>query len=162
MSLVSFFNFTLIFCICCVTFCSCKITNKVITSRDFALTKETRVAVTGLLNKEIEVALLDIGFNVVPAEVMLNKNYTDFSISNQNNSTTGTIQTYSAKYIPAAVLINVEGNGVYRGTFRISLIDLKDERLLASFQEYCNFVDRKRTRKEINRFIQDLSVFLKR
>ena len=167
--ILNFYPFILSLCILGTISFSCSTPAKVTTSRDFALTKETRVAIRlnttdadgrlGFnLSRKFEVALLDVGFNVVPMEVMLNKNYTDISISNQNNSTTGTISTYRAKYVPADIIISVQIGGARE--FGISVIDLKDERLLANFNKYQAWSGG--DEKRIKKFIKDLSVFVER
>ena len=154
-----------------IMFFSCSTPARITKTQDFALTKDTRVAVRmevealiggkaeiDFRNKQIEVALLDMGLNVVPAEIMLKKNYTDFSISTQNNSTTGTISKYRAKYVPAAILISGKMDNL-SGTFRFSIIDLKDERLLAYFDKYPSWGGQK---KAIRKFIKDLSAFVEK
>jgi hypothetical protein len=87
---------------------------------------------------------------------MLDKNYTDISLSNQNYSTTGSISTYSAKYVPAAILLNIELVGFWSFRLRVSIIDLKDERLLACFENYKFKAKKKRWKK----IIKDLSFFV--
>ena len=152
------YRFFPIFCLLSIMFLSCAGPSKVTRSRDFTLSKDTRVAVqpqsaiSNIFIKGIEVTLFEMGFkNVVPVEVMLDKNYTDIFLSNQNNSTSGSITTYSAKYVPAAILISFKARqGFFRTRWSFSIIDLRDERLLAYFDNFKSFTN----------FAKDLSVFV--
>jgi len=129
-------------------------------TQDFALTKNTRIGVQDNIRTVIsigsilEASFLDKGFNVSPAEVMLDKNYTDFSITNQNNTTTGSISTYRGKYIPAAILVSVSRSGM--SAFTIKIIDLRDQRLLFS-KRYTYWTT---VQQVVNAFMKDISPFM--
>ena len=139
-----------------VMFSSC-VSMKVAIAPDFALSKKTRFAVQGFnawdSNNTLETSLLRKGYEVVPYEIIITRNYTDIDLNRTENSTQGTITRYNAKYIPAAVLINVTGAGMSQWRFKV--IDLKDQRLLYSKV----YLYGTTVQKMVNKFIKDISTF---
>jgi len=150
-------KYILIFCILCVQPSSCGSSKQIPKVSDFALSRSTRI---GIMNNTslnfttaFEEEFLRKGFNVSPAELMLDKNYTDISITNQNSAVTGTIATYSAKYIPAAIIISIEHRGI--SSFTVKVIDLRDQRLLHARGYPYNSI-----RGVVLRFFTDITPFL--
>ncbi|NMB82038.1 MAG: hypothetical protein GYA14_09495 [Ignavibacteria bacterium] len=125
-------------------FFGCVSSAKITKTKDFVLNKNTPIAVQCPEFPEaamrIEEILLEMGFNVCPYEVALSKVTTDFNISKNNNSTSGSVSTYKAKYIPAAIVISAKLSFKYyaaatyfNGGF-IRILDLTDNKLLVSFR----------------------------
>jgi len=135
-------------------------TLKMSKTQDFALNKSTRVGIQYSIRTVIPIgsllegAFLSKGFNVSPAEVMLDKNYTDYSIDNNDNSTIGSIASYRGRYIPAAILITVSQSGT--SAFIIKIIDLRDQRLLFT-KRYVYWTT---VQKVTNKFMKDISPFI--
>ena len=144
MSRGNIYRHILSFCVICFLFSSCVTTEKVSKSKDFALAKDTPIAVQSPVYPDagmrIEEMLLEMGYHVVPYEIALNKITVNIDASRDNNSINGSISTYSAKYIPAAVVISVDLSFYYpdvhfnfNGGF-IRIFDMRDKKLLASFR----------------------------
>ena len=125
------------------------------TVKEFALSQTTKVAVkvdSGLgmsdsseVAAELEDALLGLGLSVAPYDVAVSATRTDVSVESTENSTSGSAMTYSARYMPAAIVISpiynimlgAYGNYIAGATFRV--LDLSTYTLLASFKyEYKN------------------------
>ncbi|MDR0413936.1 MAG: hypothetical protein LBH84_00785 [Prevotellaceae bacterium] len=137
-------SYILSLCIVCILFASCVTTANVSKSKDFTLTNDIPVSVQSPVYPEagmrIEEMLLEMGYHVVPFETALNKITTDVDTSWNSNSIKGSVSTYNAKYIPAAVVISVDLSFYYpdahfnfNGGY-IRIFDMRDKKLLASFR----------------------------
>ena len=131
-------------CIFCILFASCVTTANVSKSKDFVLTNDIPIAVQSPVYPEagmrIEEMLLEMGYHVTPFETALDKITTDIDASWDSNSINGSVSTYKAKYIPAAVVISVDLSFYYpdahfnfNGGY-IRIFDMRDKKLLASFR----------------------------
>jgi len=160
----------LLFFVSCVVFSSCVTTAKVAKVRDFTLTKNTPIAVQSPEYPEaamrIEEMLLEMGYNVVPYETALNKTTTDFAVSTNNNSVNGSVSTYNAKYIPAAIVITVSVSfthypaATYFDGGYIRILDLKDNRLLVSFRYSGGTWTVGNLDSVLNQFVKDFSALV--
>ena len=151
----------IVICFVGITMVSGCASTKVAHAPDFTISKKTRFAIqfqvsvhdrslAQSVSNRLETGLLRKGYEVVPYELIITKNYTDTDLSKTENSTKGTTAQYDAKYIPAAILINVTITQGSTWLFRV--IDLKDKRLLYS-KEYIN------SAKMTDKFIEDISMF---
>jgi hypothetical protein len=145
-------------------------TAKVSKVKDFTLTKNTPIAVQSQEYPEagvrIEEILLNMGYDVVPYEVAINKVTTDIAISQQNNSINGSVSTYGAKYIPAAIVINVNLSfthypaATYFDGGYIRIIDLADKKLLVSFRYKGGMWTVGNIDSVVNQFAKDFSALV--
>jgi hypothetical protein len=162
----------LLFFIGCLVFSSCVTTAKVAKARDFTLTTNTPIAVQSIVYPEagmaIEEMLLEKGYNVVPYEVALDKTTTDFNISRRNRSVDGSVSTYNARYIPAAIVITVSMKFTYypAATYfdggYIRILDLTDKRLLVSFRYKGGAWTVGNLDSVLNQFVKDFSALVQR
>lgn len=127
---------------------SCVNTGRVSKSNDFKLSKETSISVQSssdaAFGSNLESELLFLGFAVVPYETAISARTTESSIdvSSNSNRTSGSVNStsYSVKYIPSRIVINVNLTldrypaATYLHNANIRIIDLADQKLLASFQ----------------------------
>jgi len=171
---MKFYKILLLNAISILLFSCAAQTGNVVKSRDFTLTKDTRIAVqtdtAPGFGMGLEAHLLGLGYDVVPYEVAITAISTDMqsSVYSDNSSlkVNTSSQTYAARYIPAGVSISLRVNlhrypaATYFLGGYVRIIDLSDQRLLASFQYKGNEFTFYNEDALLQKFVNDLNNLL--
>jgi hypothetical protein len=117
-------------------------------SHNFKLSKKTKIAILSNsdlnLGISLESELLNMGFNIVPYETATKgiSSRTNINATKNNNNYSGNVNStvYNSTYIPSDIVISVNIKltkyplATYLDTAYIRILNLEDQKLLASFQ----------------------------